>query len=457
MTESPLARAQAKMRDRGIADAAIDVFSHYFEQARSGDTGLIAESDIEPLTNPPRLSDVDVDDAVAREALQKTVIIKLNGGLGTSMGLERAKTLLPVREGKTFLDILVRQVLWARQEYGAKLPLVFMDSFRTHDDTVGYLAKYDDLPVDGLPLDFLQNSEPKLLVDTFEPVEWPADPELEWCPPGHGDIYTALVTSGLLDQLLDQGYRYASVTNGDNLGAAPDPVLAGWFAQSGAPFASEVCNRTANDRKGGHLAVRKADGQLILRESAQTADDDMDTFQDTERHAYFNTNNLWLDLQQFKEIMAEREGVLGLPMIRNEKNVDPSDKTSPKVIQIETAMGAAIEVFEGSQAIAVERDRFQPVKTTNELLLLRSDLYDLRDDGRLIATTETPTVSLDDRYYKLIDDFEKRVQVPPSLKQATSLRVQGDWTFKAPVTVVGDASLTDEGEPREVPAGTLGR
>lgn len=456
MSETALHRAQAKMQARGVAQPAIDVFSYYVQLAESGETGLIRESDIDPLVDPPRLADVTVDPADASAALRQTVIIKLNGGLGTSMGLDKAKTLLPVREGKRFLDLLVEQVQFARWEHGAALPLIFMDSFRTSDDTLEHLAQHEDLPVDGLPLDFLQNSEPKLLADTLEPVAWDADPELEWCPPGHGDIYTALLTSGLLDLLLDKGFRYASVTNGDNLGAAPDATLAGWFAGTGAPFASEVCLRTPNDRKGGHLAVRKADGQLILRESAQTASDDLDAFQDIERHSYFNTNNLWLDLQQLKDIMAERKGVLGLPLIVNRKTVDPADKASPKVIQLETAMGAAIEVFPGSQAIAVERDRFQPVKTTNELLLLRSDVFDLRDDGRLVATADQPRVSLDDRYYKLIGDFEQRVRVVPSLRQAHSLTVEGDWTFDAAVTVVGDGVLKDEGEARSVPEGTLG-
>ena len=71
-----------------------------------------------------------------------------------------------------------------------------MNSFRTQDDTLAALAPYADLEVDGLGLDFLQNSEPKLRADDLTPVEWPADPTLEWCPPGHGDLYTALMALG---------------------------------------------------------------------------------------------------------------------------------------------------------------------------------------------------------------------------------------------------------------------
>ncbi len=248
----------------------------------------------------------------------------------------------------------------------------------------------------------------------------------------------------MLDALIDAGFRYASVANGDNLGAAPDARLAGWFAASGAPYAAEVCPRTANDRKGGHLAVRIADGQLILRDTAQTAPEEMDFFTDEHRHPYFHANNLWLDLVALRRTLTERDGVLGLPLIRNEKTVDPADASSPKVIQLESAMGAAIEVFPGAVAIEVGRDRFQPVKTTNELMLLRSDVFDLGEDGRLTATAAIPEIQLDG-HYKLVDDFDRLVTVVPSLRQAQSLRVKGEWHFDAPAEVVGSVELADSG------------
>jgi len=323
-----------------------------------------------------------------------------------------------------------------------------MDSFRTQRDTLAHLARYPDLAVDGLPLDFVQNAEPKLRLDDLTPVEHPADPSLEWCPPGHGDLYTALWGSGILDALIEAGFRYAAVANGDNLGAAPNAVLAGWFAGTGAPYAAEVCPRTINDRKGGHLAIRRSDGQLILRDSAQTAPEDQVYFTDEHVHPYFHANNLWLDLMQVRDAMRERGGVLGLPLIRNEKTVDPADPTSTPVLQLESAMGAAIEVFAGARAIAVGRDRFLPVKTTNELLLLRSDVFSLGEDGRLVAAAAIPEIDLAGRYYKLVDDFEARVKVVPSLREADSLVVRGDWVFDAPAAVVGSVTLPEVGETR---------
>ena len=455
MSDEGLLQAQEKMRAAGVSPAAIDVFSHYYGELEAGATGLIREDSITPLLDPPHLSQVEVDEATAREALGKTALIKLNGGLGTSMGMDRAKSLLPVRDGKTFLDLIVEQVRHARAAYGARLPLILMNSFRTRQDSLDALSAHPDLAVEGLPLDFLQNAEPKLLRHGLTPVEWPADPSLEWCPPGHGDIYTAILASGVLEALLEQGFRYACTSNSDNLGAAPDPRLAGWFAASGAPYAAELCRRTAADRKGGHLAVRRADGRLILRDTAQTAPEEMDYFTDEHRHPYFHTNNLWFDLEALHAALVERGAVLGLPLIRNIKNVDPTDATSPEVFQIETAMGAAIEVFEGAQAIVVERGRFLPVKTTNDLLLLRSDAYDLGEDGVLrLAVDPAPLVDLAPKHYKTMTTFDAHFPAgAPSLRQAQALTVHGDWTFGANVVVTGHATLDDTGTPENLPDG----
>lgn len=446
------------MTDAGATGAAIDVFTHYYAQAGDASGTYIREDDIEALTDPPRLASIDIDPDGARDALARTVLIKLNGGLGTSMGLDGPKTLLPVRGRKTFLDILVAQVLRARERYDASLPLLFMNSFRTREATLDHLSCYDELPVGNLPVDFLQGFEPKLTVDGLEPVSWPADPSLEWCPPGHGDVYTALVGTGLLDQLLDAGFYYVSIANGDNLGAGPNATLAGWFAQSGAPYAAEICPRTPNDRKGGHLARRKADGRLILRDTAQCMPEEMRYFTDEGRHPYFHANNLWVDLAALKRLMAERRNVLGLPLIRNLKTVDPSDPGSTPVIQLEAAMGAAIEVFPGARAIAVDRDRFLPVKTTNELMLVRSDAFALDGDARLVATTERlPEVRLDPRFFALLPDFDSRVAYVPSLREARSLTVEGDWSFPDPVTVIGDAHLSDNGTPSVVTDEVIGQ
>ncbi|WP_265521204.1 UTP--glucose-1-phosphate uridylyltransferase [Oerskovia flava] len=455
--------ARRKMADAGVHPLAIDAFSRFYGLVESGETGVVPESDVEPLVDVVHRDELEIDDETARAALGRTAIIKLNGGLGTSMGMDRAKSLLSVRppavEGQeplTFLDVIVGQVRTARASTGASLPLLFMNSFRTRDDTLAALSAYGDLSVDDLPLDFLQNREPKLRADDLTPVEWPADPSLEWCPPGHGDLYTALAASGVLRDLLAAGFRYASISNSDNLGAAPDAAIAGWFAASGAPFAAEVARRTPADRKGGHLVVRRSDGRTVLRETAQTLPEDADAAADISRHRYFNTNNLWFDLEALAAELDRTGGVLELPLIRNVKTVDPTDASSPEVIQIESAMGAAVEVFDGALAIEVGRSRFLPVKTTADLLVLRSDVYDLDEDYRLQARVDAPLVDLDSAAYKLIADFDRRFAAgPPSLVEATSLTVRGDWTFGAQVRVDGAGLLEDAGSPSSVPDGAV--
>ncbi len=442
------------MSQAGIDDVAIETFAHYFRLLEHGETGMIPESSIEPV-DMDRLVDVEVDAEVASEAVRHTAVIKLNGGLGTSMGMDRAKSLLCVRRGLSFLDIIARQVLHLRTEYDAVLPLLMMNSFRTSADTMAALERYDALAVEGLPLEFLQNKEPKLLESDLSPVSWPQEPDLEWCPPGHGDLYTALRGTGLIDTLLEAGYRYVFVSNSDNLGAVPDARVAGWFADSGAPFAIEAVRRTPSDRKGGHFARRKNDGRIVLRETAQTPDEDQDALTDLSRHQFCSTNNLWFDLQAMKDALDARHGILGLPLIRNVKNVDPGDTSSPMVVQVETAMGAAIEVFEGARLIEVGRERFVPVKTTNDLLVLRSDVYDLGPDFVLDPRCEVPYVDLDEEHYKLVGSFDKHFpEGAPSLRNASSLRIEGDWTFGRGVEVKGDVVLED-GAGKRVAAGEV--
>jgi UTP--glucose-1-phosphate uridylyltransferase len=442
MGSAGLNKARDKMTAAGVDPVAIETFAHYYRLLEHGETGMIPESTIDPV-EMESLASVEVSDEDAAAALRRTAVIKLNGGLGTSMGMDRAKSLLCVRRGLSFLDVIARQVLHLRERYDAPLPLLFMNSFHTSADTMAALARYADLPVEGLPLEFLQNKEPKLLAKDLSPVSWPKDPDLEWCPPGHGDLYTAMRGTGLIDHLIAAGFERVFVSNSDNLGAVPDPRLAGWFAGTGAPFAIEAVRRTPSDRKGGHFARRKADGRIVLRETAQTLDSDKAALADLDRHRFCSTNNLWFDLAAMKNALDVRDGILGLPLIRNVKNVDPGDKKTPEVIQIETAMGAAVEVFEGSRLIEVGRDRFVPVKTTNDLLVLRSDVYDISGDFVLDqASNELPFVDLDGAYYKLVGDFDKRFpDGAPSLKKASSLQVSGDWTFGHGVQVVGDVKL----------------
>jgi UTP--glucose-1-phosphate uridylyltransferase len=324
-----------------------------------------------------------------------------------------------------------------------------MDSEATRDETLRALDGYQGLSVDGIASDFLQSMIPKLDAETLGPVSWPAEPGLEYCPPGHGDVYGALRRSGMLAALLERGCRFAMISNSDNLGATLDPRIAAYVAEQEIPFLMEVIEGTEAERKGGHIARRRADGQLVLRETAQTPPEDEDSFRDYRHWRYYNTNNLWVDLQALSDMLEDRDGVLPLPLIVNRKTVDPRDSSSTPVLQLESAMGAAIESFSGSRLLCVPRTRFVPVKTTDDLLILRSDVYALTPERLVEPVPERggklPFVELDKEFYRLLEEFDRRFPAgAPSLREASRLVVRGDVTFGRGVIVRGAVEFEAE-------------
>ena len=115
-------------------------------------------------------------------------------------------------------------------------------------------------------------------------------------------------------------------------------------------------------------------------------------------------------------------------MIVNRETVDPRDPASIPVIQLESAMGAAIGSVPGARAVHVPRSRFAPVKTTDDLLVVRSDAYELSGDGRMSPRFDGlgPVVTLDKDFYKLLSDFGQRFPAgPPSLRRCRRFEVDG--------------------------------
>ncbi len=430
-----------KMSKEGLPQISHDIFEFYYTKLLKGETGLLPEDHIIPVNELDSYNSLDETFYnFGNSVAAKSVIIKLNGGLGTSMGLSSAKSLLEVKDGYSFLDIIAKQAI------SSGIPLVLMNSFNTQKDSLEVLKKYPQLK-NKIPLDFIQGKIPKIHSETYEPASYPENPNLEWCPPGHGEIYTALITSGMLNTLLNNNIEYAFISNSDNLGAVMDYKILGYFAKNDFPFLMEVADRTAADRKGGHLAKLK-EGQFILRESAQCPEEDIKEFQNIDKHKYFNTNNIWVNLKALKEILKKKNNILGLPMIVNKKTVNPKDAGSTKVYQLETAMGSAISVFEGSTALAVPRTRFAPVKTTDDLLAVRSDNYILTDDYKVILNPERKlkplVISLDPKYYKLVDEMTKRFKGIPSLVECEELKIKGDFAFGKNIKFIGKVELTNK-------------
>ncbi len=437
---SELAELEKKMQSGGCTAAQIRRFKKKVLDFIEGRSKPIPETAIQAVDSVPRLDQLEF----APELLSRTVILKLNGGLGTSMGLTGPKGLLTVKQGMDFYHILLRQLENFERKDGFRPPLMFMNSFSTQEQTEARLRQLGF--EQELPWGFLQSRVPKILQDGT-PAQ--AAEEFAWCPPGHGDLYPTLLDQGLKERLMEAGYRYLFVSNIDNLGAVLDSRPLGYMASEGLSFLMEVTRRGENDRKGGHLA-QDHQGRLLLREVAQCPEDDLPAFQNIDKHRYFNTNNLWIDLEAVEESWTE------LPTIINRKPVIPQQPDSQRVVQLESAMGAAIGVAENTGALEVERDRFFPVKTTNDLLLVRSDLYALGQDGRLSREVPRSTiVNLDPEHYKMVSDFESLVEGVPSLKKCSRLTVRGPVVFRQEDRLEGEVNLENSGDDRVTAASLL--
>jgi len=434
----------------------IDAFAHYYRLLVGGETGLIHDAEILPIEprEIPRASELAGYAEGGRRALNQSVRIVLNGGLGTSMGLIGPKSLLKVKQGLSFLEIILRQA-----DLGPSR-IALMNSFNTHAATLSEITK---LKPARPPLFFLQHKFPKILQGELTPVDWPQNRELEWNPPGHGDVYAALHASGMLQTLLDDGVRYGFICNSDNLGAGIDEALLGYFAEKHLPFMMEVAEKTPADIKGGHLA-RHRNGRLILREAAQCPKHEIAAFQDIQRYRFFNTNNIWINLEFLRDLIARRR-IIELPMIVNPKTVDPRDAQSPRVYQIETAMGSGISLFEGAAAVNVPRSRFLPVKTCNDLLAVRSDCFVYSESEGLklnpareaAGRTEAIKIKLDSKYYGKFDLLEERFKEgEPSLVECDGLTINGDVRFEKGVVIRGAVAITNSGAaPAVIKAGTV--
>ncbi len=433
-----------RMRRAGSAEHAIVTFERCYERLREGDRGLVPEGDIEPIG---QISDLDHGPDADGE-LRRVAIVRLNGGLATSMAARAAKGLLDVKGGLSFVDLAVRQAAALRRRTACPLPLLFMNSAATGPATMAALTG-EGVELGRVPAEFRQSVLPRLWADDLRPIDWPRDPALEWAPAGHGDVFPSLAESGRLRALRDAGFDYVCISSIDNVAAIVDGRVASLMQHEGIPFLMEVADRTESDRKGGHLARRRAGG-LVLRELAQVPPDDLSAFQDIARHRYFNTNTIWVDLRELDALLTAHDQVLGLPLIANRKVVDPYDESSREVIQIETAMGAAISVFSGADARRVDRSGFNPVKTTAELLAVRSDAYVLTDEARVELADERdgrgPVIELDPEFFGRQRDFDERFpEGPPSLLHCDRLVVRGDVVFGGDVVARGSVCIEHRG------------
>jgi len=382
----------------------------------------------------------------SRNALSKLVMCKLNGGLGTGMGCTGPKSSIEVRNGKTFIDLILEQMREIKNNSGVNVPLILMNSFYTHQDTQIILENISkDLNVQS----FQQNRFPRLEKESGLPLDENIFGNEAWYPPGHGDIYRCFHSLGLLDQLIEQGKEILFVSNADNLGAIVDEKILWHMLINDIPFLMEMTEKTPADVKGGTLY--QENDRLRLLEIAQVPFEHIDEFASTQKFKMFNTNNIWINLIHLKKRLDQ--GQIDLPVIVNEKSV--SGKIA---IQLETAIGSALDQFNGAVGLSVGRERFLPVKKTSDLLIAQSNLIEFHH-GRPLKNPERtlkylPTIVWGDEF-KRVDDYLQRIPEPPDMMGLEDLNIHGDVKLGANVVLRGQVSLIGGINGLIVPDGSI--
>ena len=450
-------KIQAQMEKAQLSSELIMEFLGRVKKVHEGGKGKVNWKEVNELRKGDvvPLDSLNLSSAEGEKYLHSLVVIKLNGGLGTSMGLSSAKSLISIKEKQNFLEIICQQIQLARQKYKAPIPGLFMNSFNTQQEfldlPLAVTLNQDVVPE--FPSYFLQNQVPRLYQESLLPLEEELGQQA-WCPPGHGDLFFALKSSGLLERLLDFGYRTAFISNGDNLGAVVEARILEYFHKEKLEWISEITPKTAADLKGGSFFRSKLEGKpemIELLEIAQVPEKHIEDFQDTKRFQYFNVNNIWVDLRSLYNKLKENS--LELALIMNPKKVAGRD-----ALQLESAMGSAIRSFVKSRAILVDRERFSPVKSCADLLVRRSDAYTLDPESQALIPHDRkniPFVFLSDEY-KELENFERLFPHIPSLRDSLSLRVEGPLCFDIPVKIAGKLHFRVEGKKQKA-VSELGR
>lgn len=398
-------------------------------------------------------------DTLIHEMLAKLVVVKLNGGLGTSMGCNGPKSIITVRNDLTFLDLTVQQIENLNKTYNVNVPLVLMNSFNTDEDTERIIRKYKNIQIEIHT--FNQSCYPRINRDSLLPIAKNSDlhNNMEaWYPPGHGDFYESFRNSGLLDRFLKEGREYCFISNIDNLGATVDLNILNLLLnpdqknEAQHEFVMEVTDKTRADVKGGTLI--QYEGKLRLLEIAQVPKEHVDEFKSVKTFKFFNTNNLWAKLDAIDRVL--KNDLLSMEIIVNNKTLDKGQN----VIQLETAVGAAMKTFEGGIGINVPRSRFLPVKKTSDLFLVMSNLYSLKNGSLTMSPQRmfptTPLVKLGDNHFSQVKEFLSRFSNIPDILELDHLTVSGDVTFGRGVSLRGTVIIiANHGDRIDIPSGAI--
>ncbi|EFA85941.1 UDP-glucose pyrophosphorylase 2 [Heterostelium album PN500] len=379
----------------------------------------------------------------------KLAVLKLNGGLGTTMGCTGPKSAIEVRGDKTFLDLTVQQIKVREIILKSIVPLVLMNSFNTHHETGKIIQKYkySDVKIHS----FNQSRFPRILKDNLMPVpEKMFGDDSAYYPPGHGDVFFALQNSGLLETLINEGKEYLFISNVDNLGAVVDFNILNMMESTNCEYVMEVTNKTRADVKGGTLI--EYEGKAKLLEIAQVPSSKVEEFKSIKKFKIFNTNNIWVNLKAIDRVL--KENLLDdMDIIINPKVAD-----GKSILQLEIAAGAAIQFFNNARGVNVPRTRFLPVKSTSDLFIVQSNLYSL-ENGMLVMNknrpfTSVPLVKLGDNFKK-VSDYQARIKGIPDILELDQLTVSGDVTFGPGIVLKGTVIVVaNHGSRIDIPEGS---
>jgi len=446
---SEVSKPEARRGFAAQMDGFFNLFSRYLAERAKGekiDWDKVHSPHPEQIVSYKNLADTN-DSSI----LDKVAVLKLNGGLGTTMGMGGApKSAIEVREGMTFLDLSVRQIEHLNEQYKVNVTFILMNSFNTDEDTQRIIQKYANHNIQILT--FNQSRYPRISKESLLPLPRAMDADKsQWYPPGHGDLFDGMRNSGLLDRLLELGKEYIFVSNVDNLGADVDLKILKHLVDSQAEFLMELTDKTKADVKGGTLI--DYEGNIRLLEIAQVPSEHVEDFKSIRKFRYFNTNSVYINLKAMKRLLDQAS--LELDIIVNPKTTDDG----VPIIQLETAVGAAIKHFKNAHGINVPRSRFLPVKSCSDLLLITSNLYSL-EHGKLVMNpkrmfSQTPVVKLGDTFKK-VANFQKRFRTVPNLLELDHLTVSGDVWFGRNITLRGTVIIVaNEGNRIDIPDGSI--
>lgn len=440
-----------KVRFETEMDSFFALYRRYLNDKASSNKTLNWDMISSP-TNDKVVPYSTLKDNLSNENFDKLAVLKLNGGLGTSMGCVGPKSVIEVREGQSFLDLAVRQIEFLNKTYDTDVPLLLMNSFNTDKDTEIIVKKYQSHRI--RIKNFNQSRFPRIFKDSLLPVPKSFNDKLDaWYPPGHGDLFESLVSSGVLDSLLNEGKEILFVSNGDNLGATVDSKILNHMIETGSEYIMELTDKTRADVKGGTLI--DYNGHIRLLEIAQVPKDHVEEFKSIKKFKNFNTNNLWINLRAIKRLVESN--ALELEIIPNEKSITVGN-SDMSVLQLETAVGAAIRYFNNAHGVVVPRSRFLPVKTCSDLLLVKSDLFNLQHGALVMSSARfgpAPLIKLGS-HFKKVSNFQQRIAHMPKIIELDHLTVTGNVFFGRDVQLRGTVIIVcSDGQKIDIPNGSI--